>query len=225
MFGNNPQRAPQKGNGEVLQVKEIFPTLQGEGPYAGWSAIFVRMGGCNLTCDFCDTDFEDFDEWHKDSILDEVAKFSINEENQIVRRLVVITGGEPLLQPIAPLCDDLLERGFKVQIETNGTLWRGLDKRVEVICSPKNTHGVYAMLRDDLLQHITALKFIVSTYRENYKNVMEVGQSAYNIPVYVQPMDEQDQQKNLDNLFYATDLAQKHGYRLSVQLHKILGIR
>ncbi|CAN0594227.1 unnamed protein product, partial [Ectocarpus sp. 12 AP-2014] len=58
MFGDNPIRPPEKGDGLHLMVKQIFKTLQGEGPHVGTPSIFVRLGGCNLACDFCDTEFE-----------------------------------------------------------------------------------------------------------------------------------------------------------------------
>ena len=139
-------------------------------------------------------------------------------------RLAVITGGEPFRQNIAPLCDALLAAGFTVQIETNGTLYRPLDPRVNIVCSPKTTTGIYARLREDLLPRLSALKFIVSAGHALYKTVPEVGQSDFGIPVYVQPMDEYDETKNARNAAYAKDLALTEGYRLSLQLHKILGI-
>ncbi|MDE3061158.1 MAG: 7-carboxy-7-deazaguanine synthase QueE, partial [Pseudomonadota bacterium] len=202
-----------------LAVKRIFPTLQGEGPYAGQPAVFVRLGGCNLACAFCDTDFEDFSALGLDEIIGEVKRLA-----EGVRRLVVMTGGEPLRQNIAPLCEALLAKGFKVQIETNGTLWRELPQAVEIVCSPKNTGGGYAPLREDVLPRVNAFKFIISKNDSKYDHVAEVGQSRYGTPVYVQPMDEYDDTRNAENLAHALTLAQTQGYRLSLQLHKILGI-
>ena len=73
MFGNNPIRKPESGDGSHLQVQEIFPTVQGEGPNTGVPSVFVRLGGCNLACDFCDTEFESFSEMSVDEILHEVC--------------------------------------------------------------------------------------------------------------------------------------------------------
>jgi 7-carboxy-7-deazaguanine synthase len=203
---------------QVLEVKSVFPTLQGEGPYVGWPAVFVRLGGCNLACDFCDTEFEDYREMALADIVGEVKKMGTG------RKLVVITGGEPLRQNIAPLCEALLADGFKVQIETNGTLMRELPEEVDIICSPKNTGGGYMPIRGDLLPRVNAFKFIISAANENYNHVGDVGQEQFNTPVYVQPMDEYDEAKNKENLELATRLANEKGYRLSLQIHKILGI-
>lgn len=221
MFGKNPKRKALKGDGSILEIQEIFPTLQGEGPYAGWPAIFIRLGGCNLACSFCDTEFESFTQMSLDDIISETHSF--NKNGNI--KLVVITGGEPFRQPIEKLCAQLLNNGFKVQIETNGTLYRNIDKRVDVICSPKNTNGKYSPIRNDLLGHISAFKFIISGHDKNYADIGEVGQTEFGIPVYVQAMDEYDEVKNARNLGIAARLAQKSGYRLSIQMHKILGIR
>lgn len=224
MQGNNPIRPPSKGDGSRLEVKHIFPTLQGEGPYTGHPAVFVRLGGCNLACHFCDTDFEGFTNYSVDDIVSSVVALANDASGQRVRRLVVITGGEPLRQNIAPLCAELQEKGFRIQIETNGTLYRPLPEGVDIICSPKNTGQGYGMLRDDVLQRATALKFIISKHDERYNHVADVGQSRYNVPVYVQPMDEQDGDKNEENRLHALALAERHGYILSLQTHKILGI-
>jgi organic radical activating enzyme len=149
-------------------------------------------------------------------ILTTVKKLKTNEQ------LIVITGGEPLRQPIAPLCETLIAEQFKVQIETNGTLWRELPEAVEIVCSPKNNGAGYFPLRPNLLARVNAFKFIISAQIPEYSDVMDVGQGS--APVFVQPMDEYDVDKNAANLALATTLAQRHGYRLSLQLHKIAGI-
>ena len=224
MYGKNPIRPPENGPGLNLAVQEIFPTLQGEGPFAGMPAVFVRLGGCNLACSFCDTEFEDFDEMSLRDIIGEVESLAKSSVNAKARKLVVITGGEPLRQPIELLCQTLLDDGFDVQIETNGTIWRELPKAVDVVCSPKATNGTYFPVRDDVLQRASALKFIVSEHLAGYGDVPEVGQDKFDTPVYVQPMDEYDEIKNQENLMLATRLAMQNGYRLSVQLHKIIGV-
>lgn len=223
MFGKNPIRKPEKGDGTTLQVQEIFATFQGEGPFVGHPAIFIRLGGCNLACSFCDTEFESFKEKSLHDILNKTNELSGKFKANFTHKLVVITGGEPFRQPIEKLCDELINLGHKVQIETNGTIFRNINKDVTIICSPKTT-AKYATIRDDLLQRIDCLKFIISATNPLYKNIGDVGQSKYNTPVYVQPMDEYDSGKNKQNLEYTIKLASENGYNISLQTHKIMGI-
>jgi len=217
MRGQNPIRPPATDDGAELAIKEIFPTLQGEGPYALVPSIFVRLGGCNLACEFCDTDFEDFGSMKVEDVAAQVKFLAAD-----LVTLVVITGGEPLRQNIVPLCGLLVDAGFTVQLETNGTLFRDLPREVEIICSPKNTSGNYHPIRPDLLERITAFKFLISESNENYAYVPDVGQG--DTPVYLQPMDEYDIIRNNANLARASQLAEAGGHYLSLQLHKMLGM-
>ena len=221
MFGKNPIRGPVQDDGKVLQVQEIFHTIQGEGPFVGMPAIFVRLGGCNLACEFCDTEFESFHPLLLDQIMQEIAIL----QDGVKTNLIVLTGGEPMRQNIQPFCQLLIERGFAVQIETNGTIFRNLPEEVSIVCSPKTSKFGYSKIRPDLLEKLTAIKFVVSKTLLNYSQVADVGQSEFNIPVYVQPMDECDEGKNKQNTEYAIELVQKYGYRLSLQTHKFINIR
>lgn len=225
MFGQNEILKSELHEGLNLDVVEIFPTLQGEGPYVGYPSVFVRLGGCNLACDFCDTEFDNFKNLTIGEILAKVQKFAKNNAGKIVRKLVVITGGEPMRQPISKLCEELINLGFLVQIETNGTLFRELPAEVKIICSPKVSNYKYYSIRLDLLKRINAFKFIISATSESYKNISEVGQSQFDIPVYVQAMDEYDEEKNKKNLELTKKLCQENGYILSLQTHKILGLK
>lgn len=224
MFGQNTKLPTVKGDGTVLSIKSIFKTLQGEGPYVGKPAIFIRLGGCNLACSFCDTEFDDFALQPLSYITREVEKLCLNRDGKKSVFFVVITGGEPFRQPIFLLCRTLLDLGFLVQIETNGTLYQEIPAEVKIICSPKITKGKYHRIREDLLPGISAFKYLVSSSLPGYNEVPDLGQSIYNIPVYVQGMDEYDRQKNLDNEKLAVSLALEHGYILSYQLHKVLGL-
>ena len=224
MFGKNPIRPPVKGSGDTLDVQEIFPTFQGEGPYTGWPAVFIRLGGCNLACSFCDTEFESYHAIPLAEILQQVVILSQNEHGQRIRNLIVLTGGEPFRQPIKRLCEALCALGYKIQIETNGTLYQELPPEVDIICSPKNTGQGYFRIRPDLLARISAFKFIISSHDSLYHHVGDVGQAEAHIPVYVQAMDEGDTQKNKKNLDFVVALAFQNGYRVSFQTHKIAGV-
>ncbi len=225
MFGKNPIRQPIVKDTGILDVQEIFSTIQGEGIYAGTPSVFLRLGGCNLKCNFCDTEFESFEPIKTSEIISQIEKLSLNKAGVRVRKLVVVTGGEPFRQPIEALCDELIKRTFKVQIETNGTLFRKLNKNVDIVCSPKSNNG-YHRIREDLLERINAFKFIISLDNGDYNYVPEVGQSDFSdIKVYIQPMDEHDPEKNKINQQYAMKLSAENGYLLSIQLHKILDIK
>lgn len=155
MFGDNPARPQELGDGLSLWVQEVFYTLQGEGPFTGHPAVFVRVAGCNLSCFWCDTEFES-STWRPslDELLEKIAS-----ERPAFCDLIVITGGEPFRQNIAPLVHSLLKQNLRVQIETNGTLWVDLPKsdRLHIVCSPKTTR-----LNEDLVGRIGSYKYIIA---------------------------------------------------------------
>ena len=224
MFGDNPKLPVVQGDGLSLFVKTIFKTLQAEGPYSGVPAIFIRLGGCNLACSFCDTEFEDYSQITLDEIIFEAQGLSKNSHNRQSVFLVVITGGEPFRQPIYKLCERLLQLNYKVQIETNGTLYQDVPAEAEIVCSPKITNLKYHNIRQDLLTKITAFKYIISANLAGYSEVPDLGQSLYDIPVFVQAMDEYDEELNIANKKLAVSIALENNYRLSYQIHKELDI-
>ena len=110
-----PQRDGPEDN-RMLLVSEVFISLQGETTFTGWPSTFIRLGGCNLRCRWCDTlhALSGGDAWERERLLQEAARGP---------RLVTITGGEPLCQPETPdLVRDLLDAGHTVVVETNGSL-------------------------------------------------------------------------------------------------------
>ncbi len=222
MFGNNPKRQIVKGTGELLFVKNIFKTLQAEGPYGGVPSVFIRLGGCNLACNFCDTEFEDFKEQSINDIIYQVQNLSKNSNGNQSIFMVVITGGEPLRQPINLLCKTLLKLNYKIQIETNGTLNQDLPYGVDIVCSPKVTNGKYHKINQELFPKITAFKYLISSNIKGYDNVPEVNLLSQ--PIFVQAMDEYDNTKNIANKNLAVKIALEYGYRLSYQIHKELNI-
>ncbi len=230
MLGNNPVRQQEISDGKTLWVQEIFHSLQGEGPFAGKPAVFVRLAGCNLRCFFCDTDFESSD-WKPQT--DEVVG-TVNALAGDTTKLAVITGGEPFRQNIAPLVEQLLDSGLDVQIETNGTLWIELPQsdRLHIVVSPKT-----AKLNEQIRKRATAYKYLLSADNFDPADGLPVGSTQVpgeggqiakpdrDVPVYVMPLDEQDEQKNRVNTKFCSDIAQKYGHTLTLQLHKILGVR
>ncbi len=101
----------------MLKINEIFKSIQGESSYSGLPCIFIRLTGCNLRCGYCDTEYAFYDgkQMSVDEIMRAIAPYKID--------LVEITGGEPLLQEeVYPLMEKLLEKGYKVLLETAGSL-------------------------------------------------------------------------------------------------------
>jgi organic radical activating enzyme len=216
----------------------VFPTIQGEGPFAGQGAIFVRLGGCNLKCYWCDTDFES-STWHPH--IDEIVQAIVKAEDHCTTDLVVLTGGEPFRQDISKLVHELKGLQYRVQIETNGIAWiEGferflIDGRCTIVCSPKS-----GKVHKKIEQYADAWKYIVSagdacpndglpvlstqTIGKRIRLARPPKHCAMNETVYVQPLDEQDEQVNKNNEAHAVNLVKTHGYRLSYQIHKHLGL-
>ncbi|MDX1916854.1 MAG: 7-carboxy-7-deazaguanine synthase QueE [Rickettsiaceae bacterium] len=219
MLGTNPKRSIEVSSGQILKVQDIFLTIQGEGPLAGRGAVFIRLGGCNLACKFCDTEFESFYEANIDEIVNQVVEKT--QFNSV--RLIIITGGEPFRQSINFLCEELLKLGYTIQIETNGTIYQKIPSNVTIVCSPKSSNGKYHHVRPEILEHLIAYKFLISSNLEAYKKVpdWEFG----DIPVYIQPIDEYSTDINKKNNMLAVDISIEKGYILSSQMHKIIGIK
>lgn len=104
---------------DTLNIYETFSSIQGESTHAGRLCFFIRLAGCNLRCSYCDTRKAQSSSSGKPRTLDELVRAA----EQSGLRLVEITGGEPMLQPaVTELCRRLLERGFEVLMETNGSV-------------------------------------------------------------------------------------------------------
>jgi len=150
-------------------------------------------------------------------VQEQIEKLALHGE------LVVLTGGEPFRQNIDPLCRRLIVLGYRVQIETNGTLFRpGLCAEVTVVVSPKPHHKVDL----GLSWRTTAWKYVIRSGDTSPVdglplNVQRPGSGA---TVYVQPMDEGDPIKNMENQLVAVNSCMKFGHRLSLQIHKLLGM-
>ena len=205
-------------------VKELFLTLQGEGVQSGSRAVFLRFAGCNLWsgreqdrasahCTFCDTDFVGTDGpgggkfAGAEALADAVAgEWGEGSED----RLVVITGGEPMLQLDSGLVDALHERGFRVAIETNGTLpvVAGLDW---VCVSPKAGTEVVQRSGDEL-------KLV---WPQEGLDPAELESWDFD-HFLVQPMDCERREAAIDA---AIRLAmERPRWRLSLQSHKLVGL-
>jgi len=145
-----------------LKVCEIFASIQGESSYAGIPCIFVRLTGCNLRCNYCDTKYayNQGTELTGQEILDKVGNYGIS--------LVEITGGEPLLQKdVFKLIRDLIDAGYKVLVETNGSISiREIDNRAVIILDIKTPgsgmSGKMDITNFDHIKKTDEIKFVIS---------------------------------------------------------------
>jgi len=251
MFGNNPIRH-REDNPLELRVQSMFPTIQGEGPFAGHCATFIRLAGCNLACHFCDTEFES---GMSNLIPVEAIAAYVRRQPAHMQKLVVLTGGEPLRQNIALLVEMLLNYSGSltgcVQLETAGTLWDSrLNQftnggRLRIVCSPKTpaVNGDVALLCRDWKYIISARDALgddglphQGTQRANRHLPQQIwrrpGGWRPEDTIWLSPMDESQhpdfpKQKTVqteNNTALVARLAQQHGYRVSLQMHKLLGV-
>lgn len=204
----------------MLEIREIFLSIQGEGPFAGTPAVFIRLAGCNLSCSYCDTDHEsEAKRMLAVDIVDSVLAFT--QTNKV--ELVVITGGEPFLQAISELVSLLFQKSFKIQVETNGTTHQpGFPwPKVSVVCSPKEETTVHPIM----VTKVYAWKYLISEQTPTRDGVpLNCTPPPFGARVYLQPIDVHDSGQNARNWQITTDLCIKHGFRLSLQTHKFLGI-
>ena len=217
----------------MYTVKELFPTLQGEGAHAGRAAVFCRFAGCNLwsgreedrataVCKFCDTDFvgSDGDGGGKFETAQDLANAIESSWRSTLagpqQRYVVFTGGEPLLQLDEQLIAELHQKGFEVAIETNGTI--KVPKGVDWVCvSPKAGSDLIVLQANELKLvipqegHHSLEKLLARFEKMDYRNR------------FLQPMDGPNLKMNT---VLAVNLCQKRPlWRLSLQSHKLIGIR
>jgi organic radical activating enzyme len=195
----------------TLLVTSIFFTIQGEGPFAGHPAVFVRLSGCNLGakginaagCQFCDTDFRvdrgkrmTFGEIKAAALEEVCVKAGVPFDEWMRHPLYVITGGEPMLQ--RNLVDFVALTDWKVQIETNGMYSLPIEQwypdfsdepMVHIVVSPKlGAAKKYPKLKPEVIDRSACLKFLLEC--DDTSPYFEVPDYAFEYPrtVYVSPM-------------------------------------
>lgn len=206
-------------------VKEIFKTLQGEGAHAGRAAVFCRFTGCNLwsgreedretaQCKFCDTDFVGTDgtlggKFSSASMLADLIENTWGAGTE--KRFVVFTGGEPLLQIDYALIDAIHARGFSIAVETNGTIQP--PDGIDWLCvSPKEGSDWIVKAGNEL--KLVFPQFLIDPFELQHLRFDHF---------WLQPMDGPNKTANTND---AIDYCIGHPqWRLSVQSHKLIGIR
>jgi organic radical activating enzyme len=192
-----------------LNVNEIFYSLQGEGGRQGEASVFVRLQGCNLNCDFCDTNFSEGNSIKLELIEKTVRKYST--------KWIIWTGGEPSLQ----LTDDILaffkNKGYLQAIESNGH--RKLSELLDyVVVSPKGQNIAYAKKMNAAVDEI----------RLPIGKGMAIP-AIKDLPAaklyMLSPIFTSGKGSTRANIKYCVDYIKKHPeWRLSVQMHKLIGI-
>lgn len=191
-----------------LEVNELFYSLQGEGGRQGEASIFVRLTRCNLRCDFCDTDFERGETLSLDELADRIASYPC--------RWIVWTGGEPSLQLTDEVFRFFREKGYSQAIESNGH--RPLSELLDyTVVSPKG--------EVDYAQEINPRV-------DEVRLPLRAGQtlpSIERLPVAryycLSPIFESDQRQTQANIAYCVEQIMQHTqWRLSLQMHKLIGI-
>lgn len=214
------------------KVNEIFYTLQGEGAHSGIPAVFVRFSGCNLRCPWCDTDFADYQEMSAEAIVDQAL--ALYDTPNPRHKMCVLTGGEPSLQVDKTLIDALHAAGFYICIETNGT--RALPEGIDwITCSPKKSSitNQQSPITNLALHRANEVKVVFTgDYDpEIWRNQLEAEHWMLQPLRYTaewlleHAVDEWEDDRN-DNLDDTVRYILAHPFwRLSVQLHKIVGLR
>lgn len=201
----------------IYRVNEVFRSVQGEGTMTGVPATFIRLFGCNLRCPWCDTPQNETDVFTADeqTLASWAKAFGL--------KWVILTGGEPTIYDLDPLVQALSSQGHLVALETNGTRGLGMS-RIDWVCvSPKlGVRGGEAISRSTL-GLADELKFVVG----NEGDLMEVRRWLDENPweggyVCLQPNSTVP---GAVEVCYRTVVGEGYPWRLSVQIHKELGVR
>lgn len=208
-------------------VKEMFYTLQGEGAHSGRPAVFCRFAGCNLwtgreedrataICRFCDTDFVGTDglgggKFGSASALAARVRSFWPDQDRVGRPLVVLTGGEPLLQVDRALIDALHAQGFEIAIETNGTI--EAPEGIDWICVSPKAGAEWRQRTGHELKVV---------WPQAGLDLDELERAAFDHR-FLQPMDGLSREANTQRCI--EQCLARPGWKLSLQTHKIIGIR
>jgi 7-carboxy-7-deazaguanine synthase len=219
-----------------MYITEIYKSIQGESTYAGLPCVFVRLTGCNLRCDWCDSEYT-FTGGHRmalEEVLERVEQLSPGGG------LVEITGGEPMLQEreVVPLMQTLLDTGFTVLLETSGerpleSVPKGVVKIVDVKCPDSGAADTFRLQNLDALDSKDEVKFVIAS-REDYdfarafvtQHILDRRVNA----VLFSPAFAKDAAGTRDSSHCCVDprelaewmLADNVPARLSLQLHKFI---
>lgn len=196
-------------------IVEIFESLQGEGFNTGMPSIFVRFGKCNLTCPWCDTNYNQFEQWTLNEILAKVRSYSAKN--------IIITGGEPTIQPnLSLLLNQLKKEGYFLAIETNGL--KEIPPQIDYIAtSPKRMYQEKYQRR--CIEFANEVRGVVDGEVQTFCEQLENKIKAEHY--YLSPCEKEGKMNLLETITQIGLLNQrpnKPKWQLSIQTHKIVGI-
>ena len=218
------------------KINELFETLQGEGSFTGQPSIFLRLQGCPVGCSWCDTKHtwdihpeleissklllsksEETEQW-SNLLLDDIA--TIFNQQGFKAKHIVITGGEPCMVDLTELCHYFEAQGYSCQVETSGTFEIKVSSDCWVTVSPKvNMRGGYDILASAMAR-ANEIKHPVAT--EQHIDDLKTLLTKFNVEdkqVYLQPISQKQRATEL-----AIETCIENNWRLSVQVHKYIGI-
>ncbi len=192
------------------KVNEIFHSLQGEGFNQGKEAIFIRLAGCNLSCNWCDTNHHTFTQYSVEEIMADIARYNCIS--------VILTGGEPSIHALEPLLHTLKASGYWVAIETNGTSnLNRYDGMIDYIAlSPKSK-----------VKQRKAHEVRVVNHNETADRLLSIEKEIRADDYYVSPLDVSGKMNIKSTLELVAEVNQRSAkkWRISLQLHKLVGIQ
>ena len=191
------------------KVNEIFSSHQGEGFNVGREVVFIRLSGCNLSCNFCDTNHKSFTEMSVEDILKKVNEYNLNS--------VIITGGEPLIYNLFHLLFMLKAKRYWIAIESNGSYC--FDKIIEftdyITISPKSSK----------VKNVSDEVRVVNN-NLNIDALLDIEKNCIAKHYFLSPLEHNNQFNYLDTikLLGMVNRVSNKNWHLSLQMHKIIGI-
>lgn len=206
-----PEQTELMNAGKLLPIMEDFYTLQGEGAHTGTASYFIRIGGCDVGCHWCDVK----ESW-------DASKHPLTPVDELVERatkyakMIVITGGEPLMWNLEYLTQQLKERGCKIHIETSGS--HPLSGTLDWIClSPKKR----LLPKQEVLDSASELKVIIFNHHDFKFAEENAAKVSPNCALYLQPEWSKREEMTPKIIDY---ILNNPKWKISLQTHKVLHI-
>ncbi len=192
-------------------IVEIFHSTQGEGFHVGIPHVFIRFGHCNLRCEWCDTDFLEYDEMGMGDIIEEVLSYDCDR--------VIFTGGEPAMQDLGTIGRELKKHGISLSIETNGTI--DVDPIIDWICvSPKDQLYPNVSIKQRTGDELKVV--YCGQDLEMYEDLRGGFSHHYLQPCYIEA--DTIEQNGINFRAVERLVKEEPGWRLSLQTHKWMGV-